>query len=331
MVCKLVQYECCRCGYQSNRKSNISTHLYKNKTICKGSFNDIELTDFIKEKIINNGRYIIPKATPQEESLRQSFTQIINNNNVINNYISGLDDVTKIKKHCEYHDIQLTPLSTMIEDANERRVDQFKRGVGNPSLCMTKDCFLQSIESIVKIKNLEEISVLFTKSNLIKIYDGDWASQRIIPGIKIILLDFQEYLWNYYEIYLIRNIINKDNKAQEIARYKEYLESYYHFICCIGLSPFVDGRNKFNIIYDISDDEYDETPSDSDMEFTEYYVNMYSKIKMKIKTSEINKTYKDVIQLMKENYKANIEKVNCAILSLIELDKEYKLKYINKL
>lgn len=324
-----LSYTCIRCEYTSKRKSNIYTHLYNNKTMCKGSFNDIELTDEIKACIMSNGSYAIPiiVAVPKVPSL----IQVIKDNQTITRYIINLESDVKIRTHFEYNNIKQISFKTIIQDKNERRVDQFKRGIGNPSLCMTEDCFLQSIESIVKNKDLKEISILFTKANQIKIFDGDWTTQRILPGIKIILIDLQEYLWNYYEIYLIRNAVNNNNKNQEVARYNEHLERYYHFLSCIGLNPFVDGRNKFNIMYDISDDKYDMTPSEIDVEFAEYYMEMYSKIKTNIKTSEVNKTFKDIIQIMKENYKFNIEKVNSAILSLIELDKEYKLKYIKQL
>ncbi len=54
-------YACNRCGYKTAIKARMRRHLYCLKKICPGSKNDIELTEEIKEKILANRIYHMPK------------------------------------------------------------------------------------------------------------------------------------------------------------------------------------------------------------------------------------------------------------------------------
>jgi len=60
-------YECIRCGYKTAHKSSMRNHLYKNKKPCPAVKNKLDLTDEIKEEIMNNRIYEIkvePKHSP---------------------------------------------------------------------------------------------------------------------------------------------------------------------------------------------------------------------------------------------------------------------------
>lgn len=59
---KRVNYECIRCGYETDSKSHMQKHLMQKIKPCPQTMNDIELTDEIKEYIINNRVYRIPKT-----------------------------------------------------------------------------------------------------------------------------------------------------------------------------------------------------------------------------------------------------------------------------
>lgn len=56
------KYICIRCNYSTKDKSCMRDHLYNRKTVCGTIINDIELTDEIKEHIINYKVYHIPKV-----------------------------------------------------------------------------------------------------------------------------------------------------------------------------------------------------------------------------------------------------------------------------
>jgi len=53
-------YECPRCGYTSDKKTCMRSHLYSRSVVCPNSY-DVELTDSIKEHVLNNRVYKIPK------------------------------------------------------------------------------------------------------------------------------------------------------------------------------------------------------------------------------------------------------------------------------
>jgi len=59
------KYSCVRCGYETENKYSMNTHLYKKKKPCPTAVNNIELTDEIKKYILENRIYKIPEITPE--------------------------------------------------------------------------------------------------------------------------------------------------------------------------------------------------------------------------------------------------------------------------
>ncbi len=60
-------YTCIRCNYQTTQKNDMKKHLFEKKKICQSTFNKIDLTDEIKNEILENRIYIIPKETKKEK------------------------------------------------------------------------------------------------------------------------------------------------------------------------------------------------------------------------------------------------------------------------
>jgi hypothetical protein len=58
---EIIPYNCIRCNYKTKHKTKMSTHLYKRIKDCPATENDIELTNEIKEYILKNRIYRIPK------------------------------------------------------------------------------------------------------------------------------------------------------------------------------------------------------------------------------------------------------------------------------
>jgi hypothetical protein len=65
---KIIPYTCPRCDYKTKDKYNIRNHLYDRKKECPALENDIELTEEIKEFVLKNRVYQIPKPlkTPKK-------------------------------------------------------------------------------------------------------------------------------------------------------------------------------------------------------------------------------------------------------------------------
>ena len=67
-------YTCIRCGYNTHDRSCIRRHLYIKKKPCQSIENDIELTDEIKETILNNRIYHMPKEKKKHD-IQQNHQQ----------------------------------------------------------------------------------------------------------------------------------------------------------------------------------------------------------------------------------------------------------------
>ncbi len=73
-------YTCPRCGYCTTQKRDMRKHLLTLKKICPATENNIELTMEIKEYLLENRIYFIPKQTKQTKELK-----IINNDDLLIN------------------------------------------------------------------------------------------------------------------------------------------------------------------------------------------------------------------------------------------------------
>lgn len=64
-------YTCIRCGYHTIFKAHMREHFYKKKTLCATIVNNIELTEEIKQHIINFRIYKIPKELKENQITMQ--------------------------------------------------------------------------------------------------------------------------------------------------------------------------------------------------------------------------------------------------------------------
>lgn len=64
-------YTCARCGYITVQKARMKHHLYDRKMDCPIVNNNIILTDEIKEKILNDTIYIIPKIEKNSKNKKE--------------------------------------------------------------------------------------------------------------------------------------------------------------------------------------------------------------------------------------------------------------------
>jgi len=50
-------YTCPRCGYSTSHKTNIKNHFYNTKSVCPATKAVIDLTDNVKQHILDNRIY----------------------------------------------------------------------------------------------------------------------------------------------------------------------------------------------------------------------------------------------------------------------------------
>ncbi len=121
---EIVPYCCIRCGYKVKNKYHMRHHLYERKKKCPGTVNKIELTDTIKEEILENRIYHMPKN--EREKKEPTIIQNIQNNNILNNFIGNMDTFEKLDKYMNYKQLETISLEDDIENKFAKRIDNMK-------------------------------------------------------------------------------------------------------------------------------------------------------------------------------------------------------------
>lgn len=157
-------YSCIRCGYKTQRKSCMQKHLLVNKNMCPGSENDIELTDEIKQYIIENRVYHIPKT-------KDPLHQTINNYNVMNNFIASMDVVEKLQRFTEFNNNNVESFEKTIEDKYKKKVKFLEQ---NQGLHLNAEDFIDIIDDVSNARS------------------GDMTDFRVFPNYHVGHLFFSD-------------------------------------------------------------------------------------------------------------------------------------------
>lgn len=65
-----LDYECPRCGYSTEWRKNMRKHLVEKKKPCP-NFKNLELTDEIKNTVLDSRRYYPPKKEPEKKNVHR--------------------------------------------------------------------------------------------------------------------------------------------------------------------------------------------------------------------------------------------------------------------
>lgn len=313
--------------YRTDHKTKMKMHLKNRANSCPSTENDVELTDAIKEHILNNRIYRIP-VPAKVENPQQQITNNINYNNTMNNYISGLDPFTKLNEYHKYKNVDLIPFDRSVELMYEKTRDKLERDIGNHSI--TEDDIYDIydiIDNVTKTsgQSLEDFNVLYdSKFSKLKVYEsGDWKEMFLMSGVKSIINTVQDYLWNSYECYLIRRIQNASYTHAQHENYRELLKEYYSFLASMKMDPFVKGKHDNKIKFTADDDEYWNDPDAHDIgshALVDEYTAFYTRISESMMVRDKDKWKKEVVELIKKNTKKNVVEMNKLIMSLVNVD-----------
>lgn len=312
IIMKKEPYCCIRCNYVTPLKGDMNKHLYKLKKTCPATKNDIELTNEIKDYILANRIYHLPK----EES--KNIINNIQNINTINNFIANMDPIEKISKYIVFKDIDLCNYSDTIENGlrDKCKLLENKRC----DIEIDNNGFIDIIDQVSSLarNNMEEFNIIFDeKYNKLKLYeDGSWNESIITSGIKTFLTKIQEFYWDNYEFYLIRKI-ELANNFQNKNRSKELIIEYYKFIGCYDIEPYSKQKSDPTILYD-------EDSDDESKDISDKYYSLYIKTRDAIQKSYINTIKKQVIDILKKNSQRNINELNKKVTSLFHMEEEFK-------
>lgn len=316
----LTPYSCVRCGYHTQYKNDIRRHFSKKKH-CPSLLVDIELTEDIKSHILENRTYHVPEPVSLP-----THTQIINNYNTMNNFVSSIDPLKKIKDYMKHKNIPLIPFDRSVEMKFEKTRQKLERGHGIHS--MSQDDIFEILDNVTRAENesLDDFNYYYDSDmkKLLMYESGDWKELYVSSGLKMIIRTIQDYLWNAYECYLIKKIISTDS-AFDKQKLKELITEYYTFLGCLDVEPFVKGRYNNMILHKPDDDEYWVDPSPRDIDawsISEEYMRIYSNIP--ITPRQKDKLKSDLLDIVKRNSKKNVCELNKVVMSLINMDAEFK-------
>ena len=296
---------------------------------------DIELTSAIKEYIIANRVYIPP--APVAPPPPQSLTQIINYNNTINNFVANLDTIEKLKRMLHYNDVSLLECGDSIENAYTRQIEGLKQDPDSnlsfgscDALVLDKNNLLEVVDQVSSLaqEHYTNFNIVYDKKfDKLKLYDmGKFEEYTLTIGIRTLLMKIQEFYFNVYECYLIRKIELSTLCHQEKAILKDKLTDYYRFIGCFDIDPFVKDKNDTEILYNEEDTRYESgiDHNDDNTDLPERFVNLYAKVRGETKISELNKTKKNVLDIVKKNCLKNVDELNKKMVDLFNMDEEFK-------
>jgi hypothetical protein len=311
---KIIPYTCPRCDYKSKDKYNIRNHLYKRKKKCPALENDIELTNEIKEYILENRVYKIPKEIKQP-----TVIQNITYNNTMYNYVKNINTIDKLNKYLEYKNIEPTSLEDNVQNHFYRRITNLKTDAFKFGYDMGNNRLFDIFEEITKIRNLQDMNIIYDDKlkELSLFKSGSWETMLIERGIKEILEMLKEYFLDHYELFLFRRIYFIEKNEREKQRYKVHLEDYYKFIGTFDLRPIIEDKDDREILGE-------EQGEIGVYKLEEKWLKIYNTLVDNMKRYEINKIKKDIDLIVKNNSNKNLTELNKEIIELLTTDEEFK-------
>lgn len=302
-------YQCTRCGYSTDHRSKMHKHLFgERKKPCPTTLNDIELTDSIKQHIIDFRVYHIPKQV----------LQTINNFNQ-QNIICGLDTMEKINAIMSYHKQDIIGIQQQISSRFSSNVMALEAGERLSELKMGDFYVLVDSVSDVYNGNLEEFNIFYDeKVNKIALFEsGMWEKLLYKNGVTKLIRNIQYAYLNAYETHLIKKIEYGQVSYQEQARLSELLHEYYKFLSAFGLKPQSVACHDDSDLVGIA-------TSRGSYDIKDKFTSKFCKISENMKQAEITKIGKEILDILKRNSKRNIEDLNKKMMSLFILDDEFK-------
>lgn len=316
-------YTCIRCNYQTMLKTDMYRHLFCKKRVCPTTQNDIELSDEIKRHILENRIYHIPKV-PEHKIINQT----INNYNTMNNFLNGIEPMTRLNEYLKYTNTNLIPFERTIELKYEKQRLRLDAGKGFHSY--SHDDLFEIIDELTSIdsRKIDEFNLYCdSKTDKLTILEsGEWKAMIISSGLKKVITIIQDYYWNTYEKYLIR-VIQKTPIAYEKQRHTELLEDYYSFLAALDVDPCVKDIPNNRILYTDENEAYwdDPEPNSCDgFSLSERYSKVYRTVRDNLTLRQRDKIKNDLKDLLKRNSQRNAIELNKVLLSLIKVDNDFK-------
>jgi hypothetical protein len=314
-----IPYLCPRCGYSTAKKTNIKNHFFQKKKPCPASVNELELTEEIMNHVLDNRTYkIVDEA--------KTVNQVINQYNQLNNFIGNMDHYDKLEEMLNYRGAKTIGFGDKVEQRHEREISRLDTNRYKYGIEFGQDRILDILDQSIQAKpeRIEEINVLFNqKLNKISMFhDDQWYSYMMETGSKEIIRIVKDYLLVSYEKFILRKLFHPTHAANayDRAQYELQLTDYYEFLAIFDLYPYIYGRDNSEII--------DCEISENGHFIEDFGMKLYQEKKSELSKSKINRTKKQVVDIIKRNSSFNIENLNKDIVKIINTDDSFKEKLI---
>jgi hypothetical protein len=281
-------------------------------------------------KIMENHRiyHISNVATEQ-----QVVNQIINNYNTMNNFVSGIEPIKKLNEFLKHNNAATLPFEMSVERKYER--ERLLLEEGNGYHPMDLDFLFEVIDNVtgVESKNMEDFNFYYDHAvKRVKLFEeGEWKEFYISSGLKKIINIIQDFFWHTYESYLIRKL-HKTTNAFDKQKFRELLIEYYRFLACVDVSPYVKDTPNNKILYTNDDDEYWHDPRPGAPEawsLSDEYHGLYNRTHEELTVRQREKLKHDLHELLRRNSKRNTMELNKVIMSLVNIDTDFKREVLH--
>lgn len=125
------------------------------------------------------------------------------------------------------------------------------------------------------------------------------------------------YYLDSYENYLIRNLHSDQFGGPDRTKLHKHLLIYYNFLATFDLIPNVTDLTDLDILGH-------RLIENNDYYLSGKYTNQYQEQKNKLKQSEKTQITRQIVNIVKDATTANIQKLNQALMEILELDFNFR-------
>lgn len=312
-----IPYVCARCGYETYIYASMRNHLFRKKKPCPPIKNDIELTDEIKNTIMENKYYKVQKNEAPQQPQQYVINNVFNGSVNFMTFLSQMDPIDKYNMYINHRNVEQKGFEELVDETFASTVNKLENR--QIDFNMKKQDFLEMVDKVSVCKEVEDFNIVFDPdNNKIKVYqDGTWCEHLLSSGVSYIVHVIKDYFIDVYEKYLIYNIETCTNPFSKQC-YRERLQDCYKFLVCFDIRPASLDMTDSEILasqhgrhsYDIS----------------ERCEKEYKAVKSNATLSEINRMKKDVIDIIKNNSRKTIKEIHKKVMELIKVDEDFRKK-----
>jgi hypothetical protein len=293
-------------------------HFNETVNKCPASSNNIELAEEIKEYILENRVYHIPKKN----------SDTIINYNTLNKFIVQMNIPDKINYLLEYQNKRLLDVEDDLEKHFQNRIGRLESDKYQGGYLLSEDGIFDLINKFTKVgqEQFERFNIFYYKAvKRFKLFRGtSWEEFLEDTGARELVALIKSYFLDNYEQYLIKHLHGRDVRCLNRVELKQHLEIYYRFIGIFDLVPY---------ICDLEDQEVlgHRLLEENDNFLAKTYMEVYSDQKKMIKPQERKRTKRKIVDIINGNTIGGVSELNQILTDLLKVNQEFKQHIIDSL